>query len=393
MAFVRRRARTLVRIAVGLVILGLLVLLAGVATAEVLRTRPVTLPEPSGPNAVGRVAYDWVDQSRDDPFAANKGTKREILVWIWYPASPGNTEQAAPYFPPEWAKVREQGAGQLLFQSFGSVRTHSFAGAPVPVGESSYPVLIMGPGLGVAAPDYTVLAEDLASNGYIVVGYTPTYSTDVVFPDGRVVPSVNAARDGAVLDQLLSVWTGDVRFVMNQLADLNGKATDRFAGRFDLQRIGVFGHSFGGATALEECHIDSRCKAALDIDGWAFGSVIETGLKQPVMFITHDNFNSDCGNPCAQAARDVDAILRESSAGGYLATLKGTEHMNFRDLAMLFAPVMRPLGLTGPIDGRRGLRITSDYTLTFFDHELKGADTPLLNGPSPQYPEVTIAAR
>jgi predicted dienelactone hydrolase len=45
-------------------------------------------------------------------------------------------------------------------------------------------VLIMGPGLGAAASDYTVLAEDLASHGYIVVGYTPTYSTDVTFPDG-----------------------------------------------------------------------------------------------------------------------------------------------------------------------------------------------------------------
>jgi hypothetical protein len=86
----------------------------------------------------------------------------------------------------------------------------------------------MGPGLGPAAPYYTVLAEDLASNGYIVVGYTPSYSTDVAFPDARVVPSVNAARDGAVLlDQLLTVWAGDVRFVMDQLVVLNGTASGR----------------------------------------------------------------------------------------------------------------------------------------------------------------------
>jgi predicted dienelactone hydrolase len=336
--------RTLVWIAVALAVLGLLMSVAGVVTAEVLRTRPVTLPEPTGRNAVGRVVYDWIDPSRDDPFAPDEGTKRELLVWVWYPATPGSDSHPAPYFPPEWAKVREAGAGKLLFQSFGSVRTHSIAGAPLSAAKPSYPVLIMGPGLGAAAaPDDTVLAEDLASHGYIVVGYTPTCSTDVTFSDGRVVPSVNAARDGAVLDQLLTVWVGDVRFVMDQLVVLNGTASDRFSGRLDLQRIGVFGHSFGRATALEECHLDSRCKAALDIDGSPFGNVIGAGLKQPAMFIIHDGFRPGCDS-CEPDSRDVDAILRESTAGGYQVVLKGPQHMNFRDLAMLFAPVMRPLG-------------------------------------------------
>lgn len=203
---------------------------------------------------------------------------------------------------------------------------------------------------------------------------------------------MNAARDGAVLNQLLTVWVGDVRFVMDQLAVLNGSASDRFSGRLDLQRIGVFGHSFGGATALEECHLDSRCKAALDIDGSPFGNVIGAGLKQPAMFIMHDGFKPGCDS-CEPDSRDVDAILRESTARGYEVVLKGPQHMNFRDLAMLFAPVMRPLGLTGPIDGRRGLRITGDYTLAFFDHILNGADEPRLRGPSPAYPEATIASR
>jgi hypothetical protein len=39
-------------------VMGMLVLMTGFVTAEALRTRPVTLPEPSGSNAIGRVAYD-----------------------------------------------------------------------------------------------------------------------------------------------------------------------------------------------------------------------------------------------------------------------------------------------------------------------------------------------
>ncbi len=82
MSFVRRNARTLVRIVVALVVACLLVSLAGVVTAEVLRTRLVILPKPTGPNTFGRVAYDWIDQSRDDPLAPDVGTKRELLVWL-----------------------------------------------------------------------------------------------------------------------------------------------------------------------------------------------------------------------------------------------------------------------------------------------------------------------
>jgi hypothetical protein len=46
----------------------------------------------------------------------------------------------------------------------------------------------MRPGLAALATGYTSLAEDLASHGYIVVGFDAPYrSWIVVLPDGKVI--------------------------------------------------------------------------------------------------------------------------------------------------------------------------------------------------------------
>jgi hypothetical protein len=49
----------------------------------------ITLPALTGPFAVGRALYDWTDDAHPDPLAVVPETKRELLVWIWYPAVAG----------------------------------------------------------------------------------------------------------------------------------------------------------------------------------------------------------------------------------------------------------------------------------------------------------------
>ncbi len=49
------------------------------------RRTETTLPTPTGSFAVGRVIYDWTDEANLDTLAPVPGTKRELLVWIWYP--------------------------------------------------------------------------------------------------------------------------------------------------------------------------------------------------------------------------------------------------------------------------------------------------------------------
>jgi hypothetical protein len=73
-------------------------------------------------------------------------------------------------------------------------------------------------------------------------------------------------------------------------------------------------------------------------------------------------------------------------------TIRGARHFNFTDYAVEFSPVLKLLGMLGPIDGKRGLHVSNAYTLAFFDTYLKGTGSPLLQGSSTDYPEVKFEA-
>jgi hypothetical protein len=70
-----------------------------------------------------------------------------------------------------------------------------------------------------------------------------------------------------------------------------------------------------------------------------------------------------------------------------VATIKGTSHYDFSDLPFL-TPLAAQMGLKGPLNGKRVTRIINDFSLAFFDLELKGTSTTILAGPSTDYPEL-----
>jgi len=392
--------KRLARILLILLLVIVVIIISSVAFVEIRRHQALVLPAPSGPYAAGRMEYDWTDQSRNDLFAPHAGTKRELVVWAWYPAAHVPGAPSAPYLPPKWAQLSEQQHGFIglhLSQSYDSIQTHSVDRAPLATDATRYPVLIFEPGLGNIPTYYTTLLEDLASHGFVIFAITPTYSSDVVFPDGRVVKATPAGKldtnenPQAAANQLVEVWSQDVIFVLNQLDRLNTAPGNMFSGRLDLARLGVFGHSFGGATAAQVCHMDARCKAGINLDGDFAGDVVQAGLDKPFMVIQHD-MGSCSDSACRSFQHDIQAILRTVPRGAsYHISIKGTEHFNFTDYAVHFSPLLHVLGLLGSIDGQRGLQITRAYVRAFFDTYLNSAPSLLLQGPASAYPEVQFS--
>lgn len=382
--------KRLTRILLILLLIFIVIIAASVTSLEVKRYQTVVLPAPTGSSVVGRVEYDWTDQSRNDPLSPRAGTKRELVVWSWYPAIWVQGAHPAPYLPSQWA----QASDNQFVQSSSSIQTNSIDHAPLAPGRARYPVLIFEPGMGKIPTQYTALLEDLASHGYVIFAITPTYSSDtVVFPNGRVAASSStgnldyAANLQIAGNQLVSVWAEDVRFVMDQLGRMNTTPGNLFSNHLDLTRLGVFGHSFGGATAAEVCHLDARCKAGIDIDGDLFGDVVQTGLDTPFMVIQHD-WGTCSASDCLAFRHEIQAILRTVPPGrSYEITVKGTEHFNFSDYAVYFS-LLRAFGQLGSIDGIRGLQITRAYVRAFFDRYLNEIPSPLLQKPSRAYPEV-----
>ena len=387
----------------GIASLGLLALMAWVWWQH---NRVVALPAPDGSYAVGRAIYDWADPSRRDPFAPDVEAQRTLNVWVWYPAAPPPPATPhASYLPSAWVNARAQDYGVLAFltQNLVNVQAHSFADVPLSPAQQRYPVLLMQPGLGPSVADYTTLAEHLASHGYVVVGINPTYSSNiVVFGDGQVVRSTPAGtvsetasltETKQTLDRLITIWVADDRFALDHLAQLDTlDPTELLTGRLDLQAVGIFGHSFGGATAAEVCHLDARCKAGVDLDGYPYGDVVRMGLNRPFLFVWSEQRDTADAS-WQQARRDTSAIVATLPRGSYQMSIRGARHFNFSDAAVFFAPVLRLNDALGPIAGQRGLAITCAYVRAFFDQTLNRTPAPLLAGPSQAYPEVQIETR
>src|SRR6202163_1969983 len=359
-------------------------------------TRGTTLPAPTGPFAVGRTTYAWSDPAHLDPMAPQPGTKRELLAWIWYPAPPRQPSQTVvDYLPAPWRTALERQSGVLLTQfltrDLSRVRAHSIRDAEVSAQQRSYPVVFMRAGLAALTTDYTTLAEDLASHGYVVVGFDAHYrSWVIVLPDGRVIaraPENNVDLVGGpqaeqLANKLAQAWSADIGFALDQLERLNASdSSARFLGGLDIQRVGVCGHSLGGATALQFCHDDFRCKAGIDVDGAPLGSVVADGVTQPFMFLLSDHRGEgDAGEPEAirQAGANIHSIYdRLPSDRRLMIMIRGAGHYLFSDdgamlKGSLAMRVMRTLGIVR-LDGRRQVALTVLYISTFFDVYLKGA--------------------
>jgi hypothetical protein len=86
------------------------------------------------------------------------------------------------------------------------------------------------------------------------------------------------------------------------------------------------------------------------------------------------------------------AVYNHLPGDGYYVEIPGMFHVNFTDLPY-WSPVMSQLGQSGPINAQRGFDIVNAYSVAFFDQELKGQPSSLLNGPSQQYPEVILEMR
>jgi predicted dienelactone hydrolase len=400
--------RRLARILAVLFALGALALTILLALLRHEHNTEIELPKPTGHFAVGRTTYMWVNNDEADELSRSPGAKREVAVWIWYPAAEARGQQAE-YLPAPWRSALSDYSGvlmsQFLTRDLSRVRAHSIQDADVSPEQPSYQVVIMRAGLGALTTDYTTLAEDLASHGYIVVGFdAPERTCVVVLADGRVVmrPQAdnpeNFDEDEAIplVTKLLVMWVDDTKFVLEKLQELNASGpSGKFAGRLDIAHLGMFGHSFGGAQALQFCHDDSRCKAGIDIDGAPFGSVVQEGIKQPFMFLMSDHSRERQDAAAKRIGADIYSIYDRLPSGRGLVTIRGANHFSFSDQMLLKSRIgtktLSVLGF-GSLEGRRGLAITSGLVRTFFDVYLKGASARSIQDELQLYPEVQASS-
>ncbi|WP_371648841.1 MULTISPECIES: alpha/beta hydrolase family protein [unclassified Streptomyces] len=356
---------------------------------------PVTvrLAGPTGPAPVGAVELHLIDRSRTDPWADPK-QPRELMVTVTYPAD--NTRaRTLPWLPP--------GAERALKARYGGAldavvlpATHSADRAPTR--GSRHPVLLYSPGYASDRTFNTLVVEDLVSWGYVVVTVDHPYdSGEVEFPDGRVVLT-RPEEDEDTITKAVAVRAADLRFVLDRLAYLdrggNPDAQRRplprgLSGTLDLSRVGVFGHSRGGAAAAAAMDGDPRVRAGVNLDGAVRGPVVERGLDRPFLLVdtaVHDGLRQD----------PTWSALWENLRGWHRCLrLADADHLSFTDLVSIGPQLGVPLPLPlGTIPAERAVAAVRATVRTFFDaHLRRRPDTGhLLMGASARYPEIQYIA-
>jgi dienelactone hydrolase len=341
----------------------------GVAVAAVLTTGlPMPrLPPPDGPFAVGTISAEI---TRPAPRCTGPDTigPRDLFVKVWYPADLAGAPRPAAR-EPLWPELHTAGTRGIppILRALGRylrrVPTHAHLAARLAAGESPHPVLIYNHGLVSFAADNTLLAESLASNGYLVVAVRhfdqfAEYRRVIALHDGTAVIVARRTADSVhVLDHLSSILERIPGYEANTRGGSRGETGASSPVRVD--RVGAIGLSLGGAVATELSKTDRRIAAVVNLDGGLFGYRAAEPITVRYLML-YSQRNAGSNNLAAAAAADDVAEV----------TVAGAKHLDFHD-APAVLPILRWFGRLGPVSAAEMISAKAGKARAFLDESLQ----------------------
>ena len=258
----------------------------------------------------------------------------------------------------------------------------------LPTNTAPEPVILFSHGLGGSRAGSVFLGEHWAARGYVAVFLQHPGSDNSVWKDEPRRKGLRAVKQAASLDNFL-LRVQDVPAVLNQLELWNEAKTNRLAGRLDMKKVGMSGHSFGAVTTEAvsgetmpvggQQFTDPRIKAAIAFSpsspktgsaAKAFGSV-----KIPWMLMTGTKDVAPIGDTDVASRLAVYPALHGTPK--YEVVLHNAEHSVFTDRA-----------LPGDRESRNPNhhRVILALSTAFWDAYLRGDADALawLNGPGPR---------
>jgi len=311
-------------------------------------------PVISGEYEVATSKYTWTDTSRVEEFSKT-GENRSLTVEFWYPENADKT----------------------------------------------YPLVVFSHGaFGFSGSNYSTFAE-LASNGYVVASIGHTYQAFYTMDTSGKLTIVNndfinkaieisAEENSENKEEIFNTtrdWmelrTADENFVINTILDECEHKSDNLFSAINTEKIGLMGHSLGGATSAQIGRDRKDIDAVIVLDGTMLGEelaiendeVVLNNSPYPVPLLNiyaedhyvnameqdgdnYDNFNATKNAICA-----------------YETVFKDSGHLNFTDLP-LFSPALAKMLGVGTIDKRYCIETMNKVVLEFFNCYLKDSGVP-----------------
>ncbi|WP_180270832.1 alpha/beta hydrolase family protein [Sporanaerobium hydrogeniformans] len=315
---------------------------------------------PTGNYGTKTVTYTWTDKIRDETFTPEKDN-RKITVQFWYPTKDKQSNQKA---------------------------------------EGKFPLIIFSHGaFGIRASN-TSTYQELASHGYVVCSIDHTYhALFTKQTDGKVIPCdqgfMKEVNDLMVVKQgemdqakynitqdWLNLRTADMTFCLNEIKTfVRDSNNEEVFSMIAIDKIGLMGHSLGGATAAAVARQVEGIKAVAVIDGTMLGE--EIGIKNGVEQVTNAPYPVPILNfyngASYEKIKEIKAIYPNTVAAvsqkeSYQIVIPNAGHMNFTDLALI-SPVLAKMLGTGTVSASACMKEVNDEILLFFDAYLK--DQPI----------------
>lgn len=321
--------------------------------------------ETSGDYEVGMSSAILVDENRVESFEED-GSNREVPVYFYYP------------------KVIKEEA-------------------------RSFPLVVFSHGAFGYYQSNTSTYMELASNGYVVISLdhpyhsffttdtagkmitvNPTFMQEVMYINEDTTPEEEIFE---ISSKWLAIRSADMNFVLDMVKRAKAEPESvvewcidseetrneilEILAMTDVEKIGLMGHSLGGAESVAVGRQRTDIGAVIDLDGTMLGEQIkyEDGCYEyceeayPIPLLSVDNEEHYLqGNELAVLY--TNNVVLENAKDATHTYFAGSGHMNFTDLP-LFSPILASLLGTGTIDETECVIMMNEMVLQYFDYYLK----------------------
>lgn len=235
------------------------------------------------------------------------------------------------------------------------------------------------------------LFKELATHGFVVVSIDHPYHSLYTKIDGKTImidsgymkelQNEDSHSDIAASYQCYQKWmrirTGDINFVIDTFIAESSKTNNSFYSLVNCNKIGVIGHSLGGAAALGIAHQRSDIKAVIalespymcDITGFAGDEF--TWNTEPYHCAIM-NIYSDNGYPLIESdnkyVQNKNYLFNEANVEYYY--VKGSNHFTLTDLVRKSPFMCSVIGGGYHRNGYETLKFINEKSLAFFNKHL-----------------------
>lgn len=330
--------------------------IAGVMALALILLRMILFPPYRQPPVTGSLdvkvtEFTWVDENRVETFT-DTGENRSLTVKFWYPEK-----------------------------------------------EGVYPLVVFSHGaFGVIDSNYSTCME-LASNGYVAVSVAHPYhamfvkdvSGKITLADSEFIKSVYDANEADSPEgrertylkckEWMALRTADENFVLDTILKKVKEGEDGPFALIDPDKIGLFGHSMGGASSVALGRERNDIAAVIDLEGTMLGEYVgfedgeeifnEEPYPVPLLDVNSVRVHEETQALALEGISYVNFYVGKNAVDYREVTFRDAGHLNFTDLP-LFSPILAKMLGVGKVDARTCIENVNEVVLSWFDYYLKG---------------------